>query len=209
MSNGLYSVRTKGYERATPPESPVPSPAPAWFAKPRRRYHHGDLVASALARGREIVARHGPTALTLRGLARDLGVTAPALVHYFRSVDGLRAAVAESIMEQMRDAAGLSAPDFARPPDAARGWIGFAAANANLYRLASGEGWHGPAPRHGFHGSRATRSPRRLLEDSLRTTARASAGYLAVTIHGLALARVDGVPEPAVEAALKRALREP
>ena len=72
------------------PVLPVSPTADAWYRK--RRYHHGDLHNSALLRGAEMVARAGPAALTLRALARELGVSATALVHYFGHVKGLRAA---------------------------------------------------------------------------------------------------------------------
>ncbi len=109
----------------TPPLSrPPPAPADGWYRK--RGYHHGNLRASALPRGRQLVTIHGPAALTLRGLARDLGVTATSLVREFGNLAGLRRR------------------------------------QHQLYRLLSGEGWHAPGP-----GQRG--------------------------IHGLALARIDGV----------------
>ena len=65
-------------------------------AKPR--YHHGSLQQAALQRGRELVARFGPDALTLRGLARELGVSATALVYHFGSLAGLRSSVAAAVI---------------------------------------------------------------------------------------------------------------
>lgn len=189
--------------RATTPAT-TPAAPPCWRRKVR--YHHGDLLQSALARGREIVGLYGPSALTLRGLARDLGVTATALVHLFGSVAGMREAVAGSVLEQLEGACALRA---ARPRrDVLADWVAFAAANANLYRLACGEGWVVQRARPtGANGRLATPSPRRFLETALgggrrrgkAPDARVEAARLvAFTVHGLALARVDGVPEDVV-----------
>src|SRR4051812_13590301 len=83
-----------------------------WYAK-ARTFHHGNLRASALARAREIVAAHGPTGLTMRGLARDLGVTSGALMYHFGRLADLRAAVAGSVLNKAAAAAkiGNEAPD--------------------------------------------------------------------------------------------------
>ena len=69
---------------------------PSWYAKPKR-YRHGALATSALCRGREIVAAHGPAALTVRGLARELGVTPRAIRYWFGTLADLRAAIAERV----------------------------------------------------------------------------------------------------------------
>jgi AcrR family transcriptional regulator len=61
-----------------------------------------------------LAAQRGPRAITLRGVARDLGVTAPALVYYFRCIDGFRAAVAAVVLER----AGVSSGAPVTPADA-------------------------------------------------------------------------------------------
>ena len=147
---------------------------------------------------------HGPTALSLRGLARDLGVTATALVHLYGNLAGLRAAVAESVLEKLRADAGVVPRRPIPVKDVAARWVGFAGAQPNLYRLLSGEGWHLPSPGHrGFHGVLAVASPRRALEDAIRLRGNPDqACYLAAMIHGLALARIDGVGGASVDVAL-------
>ncbi len=177
--------------------------------RPRRRwqptlmkgtYHHGDLRAYAIRRGRELVAERGVDALTLRGLARELGVTAPALVHHFGSRRELRAAVADEILNE----ACAWARDVAKrdPRRLADAWLAFAASNGHTYRFVSGEGWRPQLARpNGLY--RGVASPRRALEDELvRATRRFGtprgrpelARALAVSTHGLALAVLDGVP---------------
>ena len=187
------------------PDLSRPAVSDRWYRKVR--HHHGNLRASALARGREIVAVHGPCALSLRGLARDLGVAAMSLVRQFENLAGMRAAVAESALEKLVAEAGLAPRQ--RPPveQFAGRWVAFAAENANLYRLVSGEGWHAPGTGiRGIHGMLTVASPRRTLEGVLHKSGE-QACYLASMIHGLALARIDGAAGAAVNEALARALR--
>ncbi len=188
---------------------PQPTVADGWTRK--RRYHHGNLAPSALARGRQIVALLGPCALSLRGLARDLGVTATSLVRLFGNLAGMRAAVAESALELLLVEARVVGGQPVALQQAAGRWVAFAATHANLYRLVSGEGWHAPGSAvRGLHGMLTVASPRRALETALgarRDPDRAT--YLASAIHGLALARIDGLTGPDTERALARALRVP
>lgn len=196
---------------AQPRRGPLPAP-------PRRRYPVGELRPAAIARGREIVARHGADALTLRGLARDLGVSAPALLYYFGTRAGLRAAVAESVHEQLADVAGPP-PRIARAKEDAHAagarWIEFAEQNPNLYRLAFGLGWHAPGLGWGSAFA-AMRVPTDPLEYKLRKaitrdrrwrhlpadTPDELPRHIAAGIHGLATARLDGAPAPVIARSL-------
>ena len=187
---------------------PTPTRPDLWYRK--FRYHHGNLRASALARGREIVTNNGPCELSLRGLARDLGVSAMSLVREFGNLAGMRAAVAESVLEKLQAAVGLTRGAGTPVPDIAGRWVAFAAAQPNLYRLFSGEGWHNPGTgNRGFHGILAVPSPRRALDNVVRRENPERACYLASMIHGLALARIDGAGAAAVNEALSLALLAP
>jgi AcrR family transcriptional regulator len=67
----------------------------ARVADPRSRpYHHGDLPRSFIAAAVERIARDGPAALSLRELARDLGVSHAAPRHHFGDRVGLLTAIA-------------------------------------------------------------------------------------------------------------------
>lgn len=180
------------------------------------RYHHGNLRQVALRRGREIVALHGPDALTLRGLARELGVTATALVYHFGSRAGLRSAVAAAVLADLERAAFADAMGAARasPEVVGNAWVAYAEKNPYLYRLASGEGWRDqPRVPTGLDaGGLALPSPRRVLQTAFaRRTRRlglptgdaARADLFAFTIHGLALARIDGAGRDALAHALR------
>ena len=67
-------------------------------------YHHGALRESLLARAAEVIEERGIEALTLRGLARDLGVSHGAPNRHFRSREDLLATLAATAWEQARDA---------------------------------------------------------------------------------------------------------
>lgn len=53
---------------------------------------------------REHLRAHGPSGISLRGIARDMGMTAPALYRYYGSLDDLLAAMIETYTNEMSDA---------------------------------------------------------------------------------------------------------
>jgi len=63
-------------------------------ATTRERYHHGDLRQALIVRAAEVIESQGIEALTLRGLARDLGVSHGAPNRHFKSKADLLAALA-------------------------------------------------------------------------------------------------------------------
>lgn len=79
-------------------------------AATRDTYHHGDLRHALIARAAEVIESEGIEALTLRGLARDLGVSHAAPNRHFRSKAELLAALAAEGYSALK-AATLSAAD--------------------------------------------------------------------------------------------------
>jgi len=73
-----------------------------------RRYHHGDLRRALLDEAIAAIAEGGPGAVTLRGLARRIGVSHAAPLHHFRDKAGLLTALAAEgyrlLAEALRDA---------------------------------------------------------------------------------------------------------
>jgi AcrR family transcriptional regulator len=59
-----------------------------------RPYHHGRLRAALIAAGLEVVETQGPDALSLRDLARSLGVSATAPYRHFEDRRALLTAIA-------------------------------------------------------------------------------------------------------------------
>ncbi|MFJ5268374.1 TetR/AcrR family transcriptional regulator [Streptomyces sp. NPDC088358] len=59
-----------------------------------RPYHHGDLRRAILSAALDVIAAEGPSALSLRDLARRAGVSHAAPAHHFKDRTGLLTAIA-------------------------------------------------------------------------------------------------------------------
>lgn len=109
-------------------------------AKP---YHHGELRAALVAAALEVLERDGPAALTLRGLARNVGVSAMAPYHHFANRADLLAAVAAAGFERLQQrkeavvAAAGASPREALIAGTAN-YVAFMLDHPNLYRLMKG-----------------------------------------------------------------------
>ncbi len=57
-------------------------------------YHHGDLRAALVDAARDIVVHQGPAAVSLRGVAKAVGVSQTAPYHHFKDKQALLEAVA-------------------------------------------------------------------------------------------------------------------
>ncbi|WP_055495139.1 TetR/AcrR family transcriptional regulator [Streptomyces sp. TP-A0356] len=106
----------------------------------RRRYHHGDLRASLLARAEETLREKGPAALSLRELARDLGVSHAAPSRHFKDKQALLDALALTGFDRLAETIAASqegaGETFAeRLAAVARAYVGFATANPELLDL--------------------------------------------------------------------------
>jgi AcrR family transcriptional regulator len=69
----------------------------------RERLRNATLVEIKLA-ARQLVAEHGPTAISLRAIGRELGMSAPALYRYFPSLEALVIEVCMDLYEELREA---------------------------------------------------------------------------------------------------------
>jgi AcrR family transcriptional regulator len=69
-----------------------------------RPYHHGDLRRALLAAAVEAVEANGPAALSLRDLARRVGVSHAAPTHHFGDKTGLLTALAAQGHDLLADA---------------------------------------------------------------------------------------------------------
>ncbi len=83
----------------------------------RRARRHAATVDEIIAAARSLLAAEGPSAVQLRAIAREMGVTAPALYRYFPSRDDLVSALSASLfdelvaeLEKARDAWPTAAP---------------------------------------------------------------------------------------------------
>lgn len=78
------------------------SPSPRPRRKRPDRYHHGDLRKALLAEAIRTIQLHGVEGLTLRGVAKPLGVSRTALYRHFADKSVLLAAVAREGFRTLR-----------------------------------------------------------------------------------------------------------
>ncbi|AGZ46132.1 TetR/AcrR family transcriptional regulator [Actinoplanes friuliensis] len=67
----------------------------------KETYHHGDLRRALLAAAAEAITESGPAALSLRDLARRVGVSHAAPTHHFGDKKGLLTALATEGFERL------------------------------------------------------------------------------------------------------------
>jgi AcrR family transcriptional regulator len=110
-----------------------------------RPYHHGDLRNALLNAARSLLEENGVSALTMREIARHVGVTAPAAYHHFRNLDaivvGLAEVAAKEIVASLTEVlieVGNARKDRLLPMGTA--YVDFALRNPQLYRLLFGDG---------------------------------------------------------------------
>ncbi|WEV24029.1 TetR/AcrR family transcriptional regulator [Streptomyces sp. 71268] len=77
-----------------------------------RSYHHGDLRRALLTATAAAIADKGPTALSLRDLARRAGVSHAAPAHHFGDKAGLLTALAAEGYAMLADALGAAGGDL-------------------------------------------------------------------------------------------------
>ena len=161
----------------------------------QRGYHHGDLHSALIAAGLAMLAGSDAEHLSLRELARTVGVSPTAVYRHFPDKKALLAALAlegitrlgEAQAEASR-AAGGGAAGFAAT---GRAYVRFALAHPALFRLTFMHGDHGTD--QPFGDNEAARL--------LRTYAEAFAGPDASRLqlqawavaHGLAMLMLDGM----------------
>ncbi|MDB5449716.1 MAG: transcriptional regulator, TetR family [Phenylobacterium sp.] len=103
-----------------------------------RPYHHGDLSRALVDAARRLLESDGPSALSLRAVAREAGVSPAAPYHHFKDKGELLDAVAHEGW-QMLDHAMAEAKATAEPHDALLSlgvaYVCFARENPALYRV--------------------------------------------------------------------------
>lgn len=105
----------------------------------KKPYHHGDLRVALISEGLAILGESDADSLSLRELARRVGVSAPSVYRHFPDKQALMTALAEeglrrlgASQHQAAEAAGGGKAGFAAT---GRAYVRFALANPALYRL--------------------------------------------------------------------------
>lgn len=174
---------------------------------PRSSYHHGDLRTALVDAARRLVSRHGAHEVSLRAIARAAGVSAAAPYHHFDDREAILAAVATEGFVSLRESmearaaeAGVDADPFRRLQAAGVAYVGFAAAQPELYRLMF-SGLVSDRARYPELWSAADNAFAALqnLLAAARPTSRTGSNGDAValtawsTVHGLAMLYIDGL----------------
>ena len=113
------------------------------MVRPKQSEQHPDLEAAIKETARRQIAERGAATLSLRAIARELEITAPAIYHYFANRDALVTALIVDAYNALRDAirASQTADETShaeRILAAARAYRGWALAHPEEYNLIFG-----------------------------------------------------------------------
>ena len=102
-------------------------------------YHHGHLRAACVDAGIRLVEQEGVDAVTIRGVARLVGVSHTAPLHHFRDRDELLDAVADRgfalLVERLERTLPPGATPLAALREYGRAYVDHAVAHPGLYAL--------------------------------------------------------------------------
>ena len=178
----------------------------------RETYHHGDLKGALLRDGLAMVAAGRLEAVSLRELARGLGVSASAVYRHYPDKQALVAAIAAEGFRQfaaaLTVAVGADQAGPQRLAAAGRAYLVFAGANTGLFRLMFGSGGPGRAAVEAADTSNPAGQAFGLLMQCLEAaplapeeTLRQAAAEAWALVHGLACLHLDGLLPPEAGAA--------
>src|SRR4051794_39815976 len=189
-------------------------------------YHHGDLKPAVLAAAEKILEKDGVDALTLRAVAREVGVSHTAPKNHFGDLEGLFSELAAvgyvrygKALSDAMDEAG--ADPRLRMRAMGRAYVGFARTHPGMFLLmfrserldmtlpALQEAIE--ATRRTLRAATASAAPVPVLPP-LQLAARATASW--ALVHGFAMLLLDGrlrntldsLPEPSVDVLLDAVL---
>lgn len=167
------------------------------------RYHHGDLRSALVEEGLKRLENGPAEALSLREVARNVGVSATAVYRHFPDKAALLRALTEVGGERIADAFRVAMANAKPGKDAfnamGRAYVRFALANPSLFRLMMS-----PAVRRGATGEPDSRGMQ-MLASSLNEL---SGGKMSSeeqkirrlqawsVVHGLAMLMLDGLVPP-------------
>ncbi len=163
-----------------------------------KNYHHGDLRAAVIEEGLRLLESRSAETLSLREVARNVGVSAPAVYRHFPDKAAFLSALATEgyarlAREQISAAAASPSEEFAA---SGRAYVRFALANPGLFRLIFTSATSTPPQlakeRPGSAGGELVRHVGAVLGDKASESERAVLAYRAWSlVHGLAMLLLD------------------
>ncbi|MFJ5613697.1 TetR/AcrR family transcriptional regulator [Streptomyces sp. NPDC093221] len=186
---------------ATPPPPSSPPSAPA--APSLRERRRAAATQEILDAAEHLIGENGPEGLSMRAIARGLGMTVQALYHYFPSRDALVTVLVTKAYDDLTaavraalDRAAADWPDLPRLVVAAEGYRHWAIAHPERYQLLYGTPLRGYAAPHDGITTQANRRMsvlfQRELFDGFSTAQLAAADVPALSPR--LLAHLDRLP---------------
>ena len=162
---------------------------------PERNYHHGDLRSALVEAGMAALEHADADAVSLRELARKVGVSATAVYRHFPDKKALMAALASAGIARLGEAQRLASEQAGGGPAGfsatGRAYVRFALAHPALFRLTFTHG----DPSGG--GAAGEDEAWKLLSSYAESFAGADAQRLQLqawaVAHGLAMLMLDGL----------------
>lgn len=161
----------------------------------QRAYHHGDLRTALVAAGLRALESTDIAEISLRGLAREVGVSATAVYRHFPDKRALLEAMAHAGLAQLgqlQQQAASDAGDLAFTATG-RAYVRFALANPGLFRLVFTH-WAGRSdalPQSDLAASMLLANAARATGGDETATRRTALQSWAL-VHGLAMLMLDG-----------------
>lgn len=106
--------------------------------KEKQSYHHGDLRSALIEAALSSLEKNNLETLSLREIARNVGVSATAVYRHFPSKELLLRALAEhglELLASQQQAAAAKASGSSAFAQTGRAYVRFALAHPNLFRL--------------------------------------------------------------------------
>ncbi len=164
-----------------------------------KTYHHGDLRAALVEAGLKALEASAADDLSLRQIARDVGVSATAVYRHFPDKAALLSALAQAGIAQMAawqvEAAAAATPDNAFAATG-RAYVRWALAHPALFKLVFGQ--CNSVGQTVFGDNQAAQMLRRYAHDLTGDEAGAQRLMIQAwaVVHGVAMLMLDGQLPP-------------
>lgn len=180
--------------------------SPARNSEANQPYHHGDLHEALLQAAKRVAEREGLSGLTLRGVAREAGVSHAAPAHHFGDVTGLLSELAaigfKKFSASLDEAASTATSQDSAAERRANAYVAYARENPCMFQLmfrAERLDHTRPAlqqsAEHAFTklaGIVAERRHEEVLPNHLTLSQAAEIARIWSMVHGFAMLHLDG-----------------